>query len=131
MIIRAYMAHSIRGAKGKDATHADMEANNARAIKFAAWVRTAFPNLDIYCPGSHDLFVMLAYEAGFLTEKQILHIDKIILGNQDALIVYAPDGYLGGGVGIEIAEAQRLDKPIAFTRGSLDPIAWLLKEFVL
>ena len=128
--IRAYLSHPIRGAKGAAATHEDMEVNNRRAIKFAARVRAEFPSLDLYTPGEHDLFVVLAYEAGYITEEQILAVDKIILAQQNILIVYSPDGYIGGGVGVEITQAQRLKMPIVFTTGSLDPIHRMLEGMV-
>jgi len=107
-----------------------MEVNNRRAIKFAARVRAEFPSLDLYTPGEHDLFVVLAYEAGYITEEQILAVDKIILAQQNILIVYSPDGYIGGGVGVEITQAQRLKMPIVFTTGSLDPIHRMLEGMV-
>jgi hypothetical protein len=129
-MIRAYLSHPIRGAKGSAATRADMETNNRRAIEFAACVRAVFPNLDLYVPGAHDLFVMLAYTVGYLTEAQILEVDKIILSEQDILIVFSPDGYMGGGVGVEIEEAQRLQMPMAFTQGSMVPIHSLLEGLV-
>jgi hypothetical protein len=127
-MLHAYLSHPIRGAKGSDATQADMEANNQRAIEFAARVRDEFPGIILYVPAEHDEFVLLAYGNGYLKESQILAIDKLILARRDILIVYAPTGYIGGGVGEEIGEAQCLGKPLCITNGALDPIHRLLES---
>ncbi len=129
-MIRAYMSHCIRGVKGSAATREDMEVNNRRAIEFAAQVRAAFPSLDIYCPAEHDEFVLRAYESGWLNEDQILAVDKLILADRDILIVFSPDRYIGGGVRVEIEEAQRLRKPIAYTTGSVYPINGVLESIL-
>jgi hypothetical protein len=105
-----------------------MEANNQRAVEFAARVRNEFPGIILYVPAEHDEFVLLAYEDGLLTEKQILYIDKLILAQRDILIVYAPTGYIGGGVSEEIREAQCLGKPLCITNGAFDPIHRLLES---
>lgn len=129
--MKAYVSHSIRGPKGAEATHAEMMANNAKAIAFAARLREACPGLDLYVPGEHDLFVMLAYTNGYITEDQILNVDKQILAKQDMLIVYSPDGYLGGGVGVELEEAKRLGMPYVVTDGSLDPVRSLVEDSIV
>jgi len=107
-----------------------MEVNNHRAIEFAARVRAEFPSLDLYVPAEHDEFVLRAYENGYLCERGILAVDKIILADRDILIVYSPDSYIGGGVKVEIEEAQRLHKPIAFTTDSMQPIQSILESFI-
>jgi hypothetical protein len=128
--MRAYLSHPIRGAKGAAATHEDIEANNRRAIEFAARVRAEFPGLDLYVPAEHDELVQESLEQGILTTEQILQIDRYLLARRDILIVFSPDSYIGGGVRVEIEEAQRLRKPIAFTTGSMDPIHGVLESIL-
>jgi hypothetical protein len=129
-MIRAYLSHPIRGAKGMAATREDMETNNRRGMEFAAKVRAEFPGLDLYVPAEHDEFVIQAYELGYLDETQILCVDRQLVADRDILIVYAPDGYVSNGMNEEIEEAQCRTISWVFTYGSLTPIRSLLERFL-
>jgi len=121
--IRAYLAHPIRGAKGADATQEDMEINNQKAIEFAKRLDIYFgSNLEIYVPGEHDEFIMLAYLKGILTEKQILEIDCEILSKRDIVIVAYWSGQLSRGMQTEVMKATELGIPI-FVLSGLDIVS--------
>ena len=100
--IRAYVAHSIRGKFGNDATEEQMVANNQKAIVFGKQLAKEFPNIDFYVPGYHDEFVLIAYKKGYLTEEQILDTDCVIVSRCNFLVVFAPDDYISKGMQIEI-----------------------------
>lgn len=117
--VTAYFSHCIRGKKSKDATNEDMERNCAKAMKVATWIRENVLEIDLYVPAEHEEFVLIAYEDGYLTEKQILEIDCRILAQRDFHIVHEVDGWLGGGIAVEIDEAKRCGKTI-FYISSLD-----------
>lgn len=111
--IKVYISHSIRGQKGKDATHDDMVQNNQRAITFGIILSCSkFPQVDFYIPGEHDRFVLIAYESGMLTEKQILEVDCQILKDHHILLNYIPDQYISGGMLTENMYAQMNGIPI-------------------
>lgn len=127
-MLRAYLSHPIRGAKGAVATQEDMEANNRKAIEFAWQLRARFPGLDLYVPAEHDEFVMHAYMAGYLTEQEILDVDCTILRKCDLLIVYMPDGHVSSGMSREIAEAALRGMYVGYTDGtSFDAIEYYLR----
>lgn len=100
--IRCYVAHSIRGKFGKNATLEQMEANNQKAIKFGGQLAEEFPGIDFYIPGEHDEFIVIAYLKGYLDEKQILDVDCDIVSKCSFLIVYSPDDYVSKGMQIEV-----------------------------
>ena len=108
--VTAYFSHSIRGKKAKDATREDMERNCNEAIRVATWIRDNIPELDLYVPAEHEDFVLIAYEDKYLTEAQILAVDCKILARKDFHIVHEVDGWLGGGIAVEINEAIRCGK---------------------
>ena len=49
-----------------------------------------------------------------LTEKQILDVDCVILERKDLLIVYKVNGWVCGGIGVEIAHAEKVGRPIFY-----------------
>jgi len=107
-LIRIYMSHAIRGARGKDATAEDMQANNNAAMKAARVIRAYLYPLpvELYCPGEHDEFVMIAYHKGVLSEEQILDTDCEIVKRCDILVWYSA---LGPSSGAEVErDAARL-----------------------
>jgi len=117
--VSAYFSHSIRGEKGGDATLEDMERNCSSALEAAIWIRDNIPELDLYVPAEHEDFVYISYKDEYLTEKEILEIDCKILEKRDFLIVHELNGWLGGGIGVEIAHAKKTGK-IIFYISSLD-----------
>lgn len=119
--VTAYFSHSIRGPAGKDASDKIVEKNCAKAKEVAAWIRENIPEIDLYVPAEHEDFVGICWRQKYLTEDQILEIDCIILERQDFHIVHKVDGWLGGGIGIEINAAKKCGKLI-FYISSLDEV---------
>ena len=109
---RAYMCHSIRGRKGVDATEAEMNANNNKAIEAGERLRWEHPELDVYVPGDHDEFIMIGYKNGVLTETEILDIDCGIVEQRDVIIMYTEDGYLSRGMVTEVRYARGRGKQV-------------------
>jgi len=105
-------SHPIRGAKGKEATDKDMEQNNQRAIAVGKALEILVPYLDIYIPGEHDEFVVLAYKSGKLSEDSLLAVDCEILAKRDLLIVYDWQGGLSNGMITEINFAKENNIPL-------------------
>jgi len=115
--ITAYFSHTIRGKKGSDATPADMDANCAKAIQVANWIRANITELELYVPAEHEDFVQLAYLEKMLTEQQILAIDcKILQNKTDFQIVLVENGWTGGGIQIEIDAAKAKNMIIFYIR---------------
>lgn len=112
--VTAYFSHSIRGKKGKDATREDMERNCNEAIRVAAWIRENVSEIDLYVPAEHEEFVSICWRKKYLTEKQILVVDCKILERRDFHIVHEVDGWLGGGIGVEIDAAKKYNKSIFY-----------------
>ena len=110
--IKIYVSHPIRGAKGKDATKEDMEANNRLAITFGKALQTEFPEVEFYIPAVHDEFVMIGYEHGILDEGQILFIDCRIVDTCNAVVAYIPEKHVSGGMLIEVTHANMTGKPV-------------------
>ena len=127
--IRAYLSHPIRGVKGAAATREDMEANNRMACEFAAMIRVAYPNLDLYVPAEHDEFIMLAYERGILTERDILSVDCDLVSRRDLLIMWLPDMHVSSGMWQEMREADRVGISIVWVKDDLSPIGRALEAF--
>lgn len=105
--VKAYFSHSIRGKKGPAATDEDMGKNCDEAMEVATWIREVAPQIDLYVPAEHEDFVSICYREKYLTERQILDVDCEILAKRDFHIVYEKDGWLGGGIAVEIDEARR------------------------
>ena len=116
------MSHPIRGVLREKATEETMKANNQKAI---AWGRELWgefgSQLDLYVPGEHDEFVLIAYLNEFLTEKQILAVDCVIVDKCEAVIVANWEGSYSGGMKIEVDHAveQRIR---VFTLNGLDAV---------
>ena len=111
--MRYYLSHAIRGKVGPDASH-DVQAKNcAAAIRVADYLRNLFPKLELYVPAEHEDFVQLAYDGGYLEEREILEIDCLIINNLDGVIFYVPDGdEFQGGRKIEYNHAVATNKPV-------------------
>jgi hypothetical protein len=116
--IKIYLSHAIRGAKGPDATNAEMQTNINAAMRAASIIRQTLRSveakyeveIEIYCPADHDEFVMIAYRGGFLDEAQILAVDCAIVERCQALIWYSGLGP-SGGAEIEMTHARANDIP--------------------
>lgn len=130
--IRFYLSHSIRGKYGKDATHVQMKENCDKAILIINLIRNAIPSIDFYCPAEHEDFVGIAYHRHYLTEKQLLDIDCIIIGETcEGVIVYVPEGdKLQGGRKVEVDYAGAHNIPV-FIFDNVEDIINRLAQFIL
>ena len=129
--ITAYFSHTIRGKKGSDATPADMDANCAKAIQVANWIRANITELEIYVPAEHEDFVQLAYLEEYLTEQQILAIDcKILAQKTDFQIVLDEEGWRGGGIAVEIDAAINASMSIFYMDKMDDTTLLLLNQMI-
>jgi len=119
--LRVYISHSIRGAKGADATHEDMAANNRKAIAFVTDLKARFQDeVEFYCPGEHDEFVLVGYELGILSETQILAVDCKIIESRDMILAWAPDQHISNGMMIEVIDASMNGKQVVVVKDKLD-----------
>ena len=111
--IPVYLSHPIRGVLKEQATEETMRANNLKAIACGRELRGEFGSqLDLYVPGEHDEFVLIAYLNKYLTEKQILDVDCEIIEKCEAVIVANWEGALSGGMKIEVEYADEHDIPV-------------------
>ena len=129
--MRYYVSHSIRGAKGVNATPMDMKNNCDRIIKVCKQISEALPNVDLYIPALHEDFVAIAFHDKYLTEQQVLKIDCKIVDNCDGVIVFSPDDdMMQGGRAVEYNHAIVTGKP-AFIFGYVEEaISWLTHQIV-
>ncbi len=111
--MKYYLSHPIRGKAGPDASY-DVQAKNcAEAKRIGNILRALFPKLELYIPAEGETFVQIAYDAGYLQEREILEIDCLIINNLDGVLVYVPDGdELQGGRKIEYDHAVATNKPV-------------------
>jgi len=73
----------------------------------------ACPEFDIYVPAEHEEFIMISQDLKYLTERQILDIDCVIVDHCDIILVYVPEGdELQGGRLIEYEHAKDFGKPV-------------------
>lgn len=105
--VQAYFSMPIRGRAGNKATSQMIEQNIQKGIVASKILSICIPELEIYCPGEHDEFVMTAYLAKKLTEEQVLDTDCEILAKRDLLIVYNWQNYLSNGMVTEINFARK------------------------
>ena len=112
----AYISHCIRGAKGMDATHEDMERNCAATMIYVEQLRLANPGLKLYVPAEHEDFVQIAYEEHLLKEEQILHIDCCIIDSCTMVIAHNPE-CISRGMRVEIDYAKSKGIPVLYTKG--------------
>lgn len=114
--IRIYISHSIRGKMGNNATDVYTNANNQKAIEFCEQLEIVFSKIDFYCPGRMDEFVLIAFNSGYLTEREILDVDCCIVSRCNFVIAYSPDGFISNGMQVEIDYANKHDIPVLVIR---------------
>lgn len=112
--MRAYLSHTIRGQKGNDATDEDMSINCNAALEVGTRIRKLIPQLGLHIPAEHEEFVSRAYRNGYMNEKEILDVDCQIINDCDLIFILVKDGWIGGGIGVEIKYAQKQNIPIYF-----------------
>jgi len=69
-----YLSHSMRG----DGT-VSIQENCRRASKVEEKICRIFPEIGIYCPGSHDLSLQVLWDAKKITVEDIMYADLEIL----------------------------------------------------
>jgi len=98
--IKAYYSASIRGAAGEDATEEQIQENLLMGIQRGNEIQQFFGSvLKLYIPHQHDSLVQILWKNEFITSKQILLGDKIIIQECDFMMV---DGFHSLGVEEEI-----------------------------
>jgi hypothetical protein len=116
VMLRGYMSHSIRGAKGGACSPEEMQVNCTKAAQDGAQLMALFQRgglpVFLYVPGANDEFVQKAYKAGRITEKEILDTDCEIISECDFLLLYDWDDYIGGGKKVELDYANEHDMPV-------------------
>lgn len=126
-----YLSHPIHGKAGADATGVEMQKNCDEAIKIGKALEKVFPRIKVYVPGASEPFVGRCYYLRYLTEKQILEIDCMIVDQCEAVIVYVPDGdELQGGRLVEFEHAEKNHKPVVVF-DNLDHIVCWLTDYLV
>lgn len=129
--MKFYLSHPIRGKKGKDATTEDMQKNNETAIMVANYLRRyTTTSINIHVPAEMEEFVLTAYYLGVLTEQQILAVDCKIIESCDAVILYAPEGIIGGGCKVELDYATKQGIPV-FVGKDAETLLDMITEFIV
>lgn len=129
--MRVYLSHAMRGKAG-DGASVDAQAKNcAAAIEVAKVLRNVFPEvLDLYVPAETEPFVQRAYDAGYLTVKQILDIDCQVVDACDAMVVWVPRGdCLQGGREVEYDYARANNIPVVVFEDVKQAIIWLQHQY--
>lgn len=88
-----------------------MRKNCLAAVQIERALRRAFPGIVIYVPGTHETFIQIAYDKGYLTIEQILNVDCAIIDKCDAMLLYAPDDVIYGGCKVEMEHVIKTHKP--------------------
>lgn len=118
--MRVYVSHPIRGILGPSATREDELKNMQLAIDFAKQLRAAYPSVEFYVPAEHNEFVMTAFFEHNLSEDVVLKTDIIILKKRNAVILFAPQKYISGGMKREAGGATEAGIPIVYMEGQDD-----------
>jgi len=129
--MRFYLSHPIRGSKGTDATADDMRINNEAAIVVASYLRKYIVTaIDIHVPAEMEDFVMTAHCLGVLTEEEILAVDCKIIESCDAVLIFAPEGTIGGGCKVELDYAIKHGIPV-FIGKDAETLLDMTAEFIV
>ena len=128
--MKFYLSHAIRGKAGLNASQ-DIQAQNCRdAILVADTLRKLFPKLELYVPAENETFVQIAYDIGYLQEREILDIDCLIISKLDGVLVYVPRGdKLQGGRKIEYDYAVTTNKPVVVFCKASEAADWLNAKY--
>lgn len=111
-MLRIYLSHSIRGAKGNDATPEDIAHNCRKACDFARLLRVSMPDVEIYCPAEMDEFPDIALRKGLLSIDDLLEVDCEIISRRDVVLVFCSDNHISNGMAVEIKYAQSHTIPV-------------------
>lgn len=108
---RFYLAASIRGPKGNQATLDTMQENILAGIARAEYLRDCFPDSIFYCPHEHEHLFQQAFKKQYVTSKAILAQCFSILQLCDAVFV-CTDPAESEGVRAEIEKAEQNGVPV-------------------
>ena len=110
---RIYISHPIRGKAGKNFTKKIIEENCKKAVELTKQLAKDFRFVDWYCPAEHDEIIQILYQAGKLSEEDILWADCEIIKRCDGLLVYAFEGieHISSGMRKEMEAAAELQLP--------------------
>lgn len=102
-MIKVYLSHAIRGKSGPSCGVGEQNINCDVARKMAIEIRAGLKHpIDLYVPAEHEEFVQIAYVRKYMTEKQILDTDCVIVKRCRCIVVLVPKGdELQGGRLIE------------------------------
>ena len=105
--IEAYFSIPIRGKSGNKSTSQEIEQNIQKGIVASKILSICIPELEIYCPGEHDVFPQFALAMKYLTIEQLLAVDCNILDRKDLLLVYDWQNWVSNGMIEEIMFAKQ------------------------
>lgn len=102
-MIKVYLSHAIRGKSGNDCGIGEQNVNCQAAREMAVKIREGLDRpVDLYVPAEHEEFVQIAYLRKYMTEKEILTTDCVIVKRSKCIVVLVPEGdELQGGRLIE------------------------------
>ena len=108
---RFYLAASIRGTDGNDATPDMMQENILAGIARAEYLRDCLPRYVFYCPHDHEHLFQQAFKEKYVTSEAILEQCFSILRLCDSLLV-CTDPAESAGVRAEIEKARQHKIPV-------------------
>lgn len=90
-----------------------MQANCDIIIGLVKQLRAEYPGVKFYIPAESEPFVIRAIRKNYLTVKQVLEIDCMIIDDCNAVILHLPEGdELQGGRRIEYDYAIEHNIPV-------------------
>lgn len=112
-MVKTYLSHYIRGPKGNEATDEDMDRNRAAASLVGKQLSILVPELELYVPADHDVFVAHGWRAGILTEKIVLDVDCYIIEQGELVLFHDPAGVMKQSRGMmrELRHTQEIGLP--------------------
>jgi len=116
--MKVYISCPIRGLQVTPETYGTPEAtkivqeNCQKATVFVNKLRERFPDIEFHNPAAWDLevFISVAFQLKYLTEKQILAVDCEIIETSDLVIFFNYEGTFSRGMQIERDYAVDHDK---------------------
>ena len=120
--LKIYISHPIRGIL----SNPDIAANCNKAIKFTQHLRQEFPDIEFFCPAEGDWKITQLWQAGKITDEDILWADCEQIKKCNGLISYCWEDKLSAGMKTE--ESVALFNQITIYR-TRNPDMQLLAKF--
>lgn len=124
--VRLYLSHRI--SDGGDASPEMVKENLDNALYAAHMIRQYCSGVELYVPAESEPFVGRAHQLGYITVKQILEIDCMILKGCDGLVVYH-NVFISGGMMTEIKAVKHKMPIIDFYGPNFEDINNFCKNF--